>query len=92
MRAKVVAVAKTTHKFIVYCHVSLIALLTEQPIHAISIARIKTHTTVSLYRLLGVCGLRLDSHAIARNDERVGHPHPERNIPQLARSANITCR
>ena len=25
-RAKVVAVAKTTHKFIVYCHTSLIAL------------------------------------------------------------------
>ena len=26
MRAKVVAVAKTTHEFIVYCHASLIAL------------------------------------------------------------------
>ncbi len=53
-RAKVVAVAKTTHKFIVYCHASLIALLTAQPIYAISIARTKIRTTVPLYRLLGV--------------------------------------
>ena len=53
--AKVVAVAKTTHKFIVYRHASLIALLTAQPIYAIRIRGIKTLATVSLYRLLGVC-------------------------------------
>ena len=52
--AKVVAVAKTTHKFIVYCHASLIALLTAQPIHAIISCKDKNLATVSLYRLLGV--------------------------------------
>ena len=34
--------------------------------------------------------LRLDSHADARNDERVGHPHPISNLPQHTLCVDIT--
>ena len=79
--AKVVAVAKTIHKFIVYCHASLIALLPRNRYTLSVKARTKNLATASLYRLLGVCafgavveysmcGYRLDCHVAYFNAPR----------------------
>ena len=74
-------------------------LLTKQPIHAIKIRRINTPAAISLYRLLGVCAYGLIATLTARNDDMVGHPHPNGiihnshkvRISLLAQAKNITC-